>query len=241
MKTLWCWRCSADVPMLEDHEWTSIEAIWRAAQHGQAEGKAPGGDPLLDVLAAYNRITGAAETNPAAVWHHRVSLYGPECTACGRPLRTPAAKLCASCGLPVRAASIADSVTAANHRSTQGVARIRLDLGQVIWLAVACLPFYFYGTLPAITLALVIAGSFAGYIGRPMPMAKQMMVPGFVVGIVGTSLVKILSRQLGYVFLVTSVEALWWSAWFAFCLAPLVISLVLQVRGVRPRNAQGQN
>ena len=226
--------------MLEDHEWASIEACWRAAQQGRTDGEAPGGDPLIEVLAAYNRITGADETNPATVWHHRVSLYGAACTHCGRPLRTPTAKLCASCGRPVPLAATPKSASASG-RDAQRATPFRLDLGQAIALAVACLPFFFYGTLPTITLVLVVAGSFVGYIGRPMPMAKQLMVPGFLVGIVGTSLVKILSRQLGYVFMVRSVEALWWSAWFAFWWAPLIISLVLQVRGVRPRNAQPPN
>ncbi len=86
--------------MLEDHEWAGIEAAWHAA-HDQTSTGRLSRDPLQDVLAAYNAITGSSETNPAAVWHHRVGLYGPPCTTCGRPLRTPAAKLCASCGLPV--------------------------------------------------------------------------------------------------------------------------------------------
>jgi hypothetical protein len=53
--------------------------------------------PLLD---AYERLTGFRETNPTAVWHHRVALYGPPCAACGRPLRTPQACWCAACGAP---------------------------------------------------------------------------------------------------------------------------------------------
>jgi hypothetical protein len=93
-------------------------------------------------------------------------------------------------------------------------------------------PFYFGGPLPILTLVFVVSGSFIGYLGRPMPMAKQLMVPGLVAGIVGTSLVKIISRQLGYVFMVTWLEVAWWSAWFAFCWAPLIISTMLRVRGI---------
>jgi len=54
-------------------------------------------EPLLD---EYERITGYRETNPNAVWHHRLSMYGPPCTVCGKPLRAPQAKLCGSCMAP---------------------------------------------------------------------------------------------------------------------------------------------
>ncbi len=109
-------------------------------------------------------------------------------------------------------------------------------IGNIIWLAVACVPFYFGGPLlPAPTLAFVVAGSFLGYRGRPMPMAKQLMVPGFVAGIVGTGLIAMVSRQFGYLYMVTSVEMVWWSGWFAFCWAPLIISTVLRVRGIPSR------
>lgn len=50
------------------------------------------------MLNAYERITGYRETNPNAVFHHRISLYGGPCPACGKPLRTPKARYCAACG-----------------------------------------------------------------------------------------------------------------------------------------------
>jgi hypothetical protein len=34
------------------------------------------------VLREYERITGFRETNPNAVYHHRLSLYGPPCARC---------------------------------------------------------------------------------------------------------------------------------------------------------------
>ena len=51
-----------------------------------------------EALRLYQEFTGFRETNPDALWHHRLSLYGPPCQACGKPLRTPQAKLCAACG-----------------------------------------------------------------------------------------------------------------------------------------------
>jgi hypothetical protein len=54
-------------------------------------------------LAEYERITGLRATNPNAIWHHRLALYGEACRKCGKPLRTPRAKLCGSCLAPVAA------------------------------------------------------------------------------------------------------------------------------------------
>jgi hypothetical protein len=57
-------------------------------------------DSFGPVLAEYERITGLKETNPNAIYHHRLSLCEPPCRFCGRPLRTLRAKLCGSCMKP---------------------------------------------------------------------------------------------------------------------------------------------
>ena len=49
------------------------------------------------MLEMYRLLTGWEETNPAAIGHHRISLYGPPCESCGKPLRTPRARFCAAC------------------------------------------------------------------------------------------------------------------------------------------------
>jgi hypothetical protein len=75
--------------MLDESEFQRVMAI-RASDVGMRQS-------LEHVLAEYERITGMKETNPAAVYHHRLALYGPACEFCGRPLRTPQANRCGSC------------------------------------------------------------------------------------------------------------------------------------------------
>jgi hypothetical protein len=96
-----------DVPMLDEAEWALVAPLLSMAiqdvkdyrdQHGvslvEARNKALG----VSALAKYHAITGFVETNVNVLWHHRASLYGKPCSACGRPLRTPNAAFCAACG-----------------------------------------------------------------------------------------------------------------------------------------------
>jgi hypothetical protein len=54
------------------------------------------------IAAEYERITGVCEAVPVAIFHHRISIYGHYCQYCGKPLRTPQARLCGACMKPVR-------------------------------------------------------------------------------------------------------------------------------------------
>jgi hypothetical protein len=53
------------------------------------------------VLQRYFEVTGFEETNANAIWHHQLKQLGPPCRNCGKPLRTPRAKLCAACGTSI--------------------------------------------------------------------------------------------------------------------------------------------
>ena len=92
MQWLFCWRCGREMPMLDEAEWDEL-----GARYNRATGPK---ERHMVLLEEYERLTGFKETNPNAVWHHRVSLYGPPCTACGKPLRTPMASKCMACGAP---------------------------------------------------------------------------------------------------------------------------------------------
>lgn len=89
-KELYCWRCKIEMPMLDEDEWARIVPHLNAAVGDQAAW-----DKSFEL---YEEITGRRETNINAIFHHRIANYGPPCTSCGKPLRTPKASLCAACG-----------------------------------------------------------------------------------------------------------------------------------------------
>jgi hypothetical protein len=95
--------------MLDEQEFAEIASLHTQGLQSVKEFRTKTGAPIQDVpltdhfqamLARYEAITGLQETNPNAVWHHRLSLYSPPCNRCGKPLRTPRARLCGSCMAP---------------------------------------------------------------------------------------------------------------------------------------------
>lgn len=92
--------------MLDEAEWAEvapflagyIQTIQSYRQQNRV-GLSEARERVSDLAcAAYERLTGYRETNPNAIYHHRLSIYGPPCGRCGRPLRTPEASFCACCG-----------------------------------------------------------------------------------------------------------------------------------------------
>ncbi len=107
--SMFCWRCQMEIPMLDELEWAQVEPLLNQAiddvhrykeQYGvslaEAKEKALG----ATARAKYEELTGFSETNVNAIWHHRASLFGPICSQCGKPLRTPRASFCAECDSP---------------------------------------------------------------------------------------------------------------------------------------------
>ena len=74
MKTMWCWRCRADVPMLDEDEYRQVISLRGTGADGTLEEKIFG-----PVLKEYERITGFSEKNPNAIFHHRISDFGAPC------------------------------------------------------------------------------------------------------------------------------------------------------------------
>jgi hypothetical protein len=110
MKMLWCWRCRAEMPMLDEDEFASVDALYRECMFASREfrqaHKPPSesgsiGERFASVRRRYEEITGMKDCHENAILHHRLALYGPPCGACGRPLRTPRARVCGSCMAPI--------------------------------------------------------------------------------------------------------------------------------------------
>jgi hypothetical protein len=93
MQMLWCWRCKREVPMLDPAEFRQVLSKRDLTKHNLRE-------QFADLLAEYEKVTGFKETKPNAVYHHELALYGSPCKHCGKPLRTPRARICGSCMAP---------------------------------------------------------------------------------------------------------------------------------------------
>jgi hypothetical protein len=110
MQHLWCWRCRNIVPMLDDNEYGEVFCLYGQAMKSTKEFRQRWNIPLehasieqrfQPVRTYYERLTGMKNCHENAILHHKLSLYGPPCKNCQKPLRTPHAKLCGSCMTPV--------------------------------------------------------------------------------------------------------------------------------------------
>jgi hypothetical protein len=105
-----------ELPMLDEAEFAVVSNLYCEAMHATKEYRQRYGLPLDDcpiselfrpVRDAYKRMAGFDEANENAIMHHRISIYGPPCETCGKPLRTPQARICAACWAP-RSEAVSD-------------------------------------------------------------------------------------------------------------------------------------
>ena len=89
--------CRMEIPMLDDKEGRYVLELMGLDERRTRDIESA----KLFVLQRYFEVTGFQETNANAIWHHRLSQYGPPCQNCGKLLRTPRAKMCAACGTAV--------------------------------------------------------------------------------------------------------------------------------------------
>lgn len=95
--------------MFDEREWAEIEPCLMATLQALKDERRERGATLDEVersaltrpvLELHEQLTGFQGSNYEVIWHHRLSLFGPPCHACGRLLRTKEATRCASCGTP---------------------------------------------------------------------------------------------------------------------------------------------
>ena len=98
------------MPMLDEEEFAEMWRLYGEGMSATKEFRQKWSIPLegmqrevrfKPLLDRYEQLTGLRETNPNAIMHHRLSMYGPPCKRCGKPLRSPKAKLCGACMFPV--------------------------------------------------------------------------------------------------------------------------------------------
>lgn len=100
------YRLKRDVWMLSDEEYAPIgEALHsrlRDIKQYRSDNRASLSKAVAntssDAIAHYERLTGEVLAHPDQLYAVRASDYGPDCHACGKPLRTPRARLCVECG-----------------------------------------------------------------------------------------------------------------------------------------------
>jgi hypothetical protein len=110
MQIMWCWRCKRDVPMLDESEHAEIarlhnESALAAKEYRRRWDASLADTPLHElfapVCAHYERMTGEKESDHDEILKHRISLYGPPCKRCLKPLRSSKARFCGACMNPV--------------------------------------------------------------------------------------------------------------------------------------------
>jgi DNA-directed RNA polymerase subunit RPC12/RpoP len=108
MKLLWCWRCGKEMPMLDEQEYTQASRLFGECATATKEFRQHRHVPLDSAISErdfrpirdwHKQLTGA-DCHRDAIMHHRLASLGDPCRICGKPLRSPRAKMRAACGAP---------------------------------------------------------------------------------------------------------------------------------------------
>ena len=83
-----------EIPMLDKEEFAIASKLY---SNGFKIINADRKERFKELLKYYNNLTGFRETEPNAIMHHSLDQIGPDCENCGKPYRTPKAKLCLNC------------------------------------------------------------------------------------------------------------------------------------------------
>ena len=85
--------------MLDEHEFHRLRSLYievtKTGKDSALERPVCDFTPVID---EYERMTGIRVEHAKTALEHRLAAYGPDCTACGKPLRTPEAAMCIACG-----------------------------------------------------------------------------------------------------------------------------------------------
>jgi peptide methionine sulfoxide reductase MsrB len=91
--------------MLSEQEYDYIHALWYQCVQAKSKLNRRDRDSEEKVRGvfrpfneAYFSLTGEPGIYPCFTLYHRRADFGPLCSQCGKPLRTPRAKFCAGCG-----------------------------------------------------------------------------------------------------------------------------------------------
>ncbi|OCK50998.1 hypothetical protein BA768_04230 [Chryseobacterium sp. CBo1] len=98
MKIRYCWRCRKDVPMLDSEEGKVASKLLAEGFKESKRQRKHSPENFRKLLDYYKDLTGYEETNPNAIMHHFIDMYGPDCENCGKPYRTETATFCPKCG-----------------------------------------------------------------------------------------------------------------------------------------------
>jgi len=84
-----------DVRMLDEAEYKVAYELYAKGMHALEGSRAERNAELINY---YFKLTGEMYSEPNAIMHHRIALYGSPCEKCGKPYRTPKATICVACG-----------------------------------------------------------------------------------------------------------------------------------------------